>query len=67
MAVAENAWPGQRDATLGKGSQAFIEHLLGELEFVLAAPSRSFGIGAANDKVKRDEQDQHLCDFFRLP
>jgi len=38
-------------AAFDKRGQALIEHLLGEVEFVLAAPSGAFGIGAADGKV----------------
>lgn len=47
---------GQGEAAFGQDRQALIEHVLGQIEFVLAAPPRPFGIGAANSKVNGDDE-----------
>ena len=47
---------GQGDAAPRKGGQPFIDHLLGQMEFVLAFAPRAFGIGAADGKIHRDDE-----------
>src|SRR2546430_7657368 len=46
---------GERYALFGKSRQAFIEHVLGQVELVVAAPPRAFGIGPTDGKVERDD------------
>src|SRR6516165_2325212 len=47
---------GYRHPPFGKSRQALIQHVLGQVEFVLAPPSGAFGIGATDGKVKRDDE-----------
>ncbi len=47
---------GERDALFGKSRQALIEHVLGQVELVVAASPRAFGIGPTDGKVKRDDE-----------
>ena len=46
----------QRHTAVGKGGEAFIEPLLGEMEFVLAFAPRPLGTRAADSKVNRDDE-----------
>src|SRR2546422_431087 len=47
---------GERYASFGKSRQALIEHILGEVELVVAAPPGAFGIGPTDGKVERDDE-----------
>ena len=54
--VRGHHWGRELHASVGKRGQALIEHLLGEVEFVLAAPSGAFGIGPSDGKVDGDDE-----------